>query len=117
MVWLSFEKRKKVTSIVILLNMRMISWGAVREFVMKHPDSGVSLKSWYRKLLRKSPEGFHDLQSVFPGVDFVGNNRYVFNIKGNKYRVVAIVLFGPQKVFIRFIGTHAEYERINCKEI
>ncbi len=97
--------------------MPMISWGLVREFVKEHPDSSVSLKTWYRKLARKNPTGIHDLRRAFSGVDYVGNNRFVFNIKGNRYRVVAIVLFGPQKVFIRFIGTHAEYNKINCKEI
>lgn len=97
--------------------MRMVSYGVVREFIRKHPDSSVSLSSWFRKLARKKPAGFHELKRAFSGVDYVGNNRYVFNIKGNKYRVVAIVLFGPQKVFIRFIGTHAQYDKINCKEI
>lgn len=97
--------------------MRMISYGTVREFIKEHPDSSVSLRSWYRKLVRKKPTGIQDLRRAFSGVETVGNNRYIFNIKGNKYRVVAIILFGPQIAYIRFIGTHAEYEKINCKEI
>jgi len=97
--------------------MRMISYRYIREFIKVHPDSSVALRSWYRKLARKNPAGIHELKRAFSGVDYVGNNRYVFNIKGNKYRVVALILFGPQKVFIRYIGTHEDYISINCKEI
>lgn len=97
--------------------MRVISHGTVKAFIREHPDSGVALSSWYRKLSRKKPNGIHELKWKFPGVDYVGNQRYVFNIKGNKYRVVALIFFKSQKVFIRFIGTHAQYDKINCKEI
>jgi len=54
---------------------------------------------------------------MFGSVDYVGNNRYVFNIKGNHYRLVAIVIFASQKIYIRFIGTHTEYSKIDCKTI
>lgn len=114
---MSFEKRKKVTNIVILDFMHVVSYKYIREFIKKHPDSSVSLRSWYRKLARKKPDGIHELKRAFPRVDYVGRNRYVFNIKGNKYRVVALLLFSTQIAYIRFIGTHAEYEKINCKEI
>lgn len=114
---MSFEKWNTITKIVIQINMRVISHRIVREFIKRHPDSGVALSAWYRKLSRKRPGGIHDLKRAFPRVEYIGNRRYVFNIKGNKYRAVAIVLFGPQKVFIRFIGTHAQYSKINCKEI
>ena len=56
-------------------------------------------------------------KKTFGQVDFVGNNRVVFNIKGNQYRLVAIVIFASQKVYIRFIGTHNEYEKIDCATI
>lgn len=114
---MSFEKWNKNTKIVIQIIMHVISYKYIREFIKKYPDSRVSLTSWYRKLNRKRPAGTDDLKRAFPGVDYVGNNRYVFNIKGNKYRVVALLLFSTQIAYIRFIGTHAEYGRINCKEI
>jgi mRNA interferase HigB len=117
MVRLDFEKQNIITKIVIHISMHVVSYKYVREFIKKHPDSRVSLTSWYRKLNRKRPAGIHELQMAFPGVDYVGNRRYVFNIKGNKYRVVAILLFSTQIAYIRFIGTHAEYGKINCKEI
>lgn len=58
-----------------------------------------------------------DIKIDFPSVDYVGNLHYVFNIKGNKYRVVVVVNFRMGYVFIRFTGTHAEYDRINCATI
>jgi len=114
---LSFEKWNKITNIVIQIFMHVVSYKYIREFIKKHPDSRVSLTSWYRKLNRKKPAGIHDLKRAFPGVDYAGNRRYVFNIKGNKYRVVALLLFTTQIAYIRFIGTHEEYGKINCKEI
>jgi mRNA interferase HigB len=59
----------------------------------------------------------NDINRKFSGVDYIGNDRYVFNISGNKYRLVASINFCKQKAFVRFIGTHSEYEKINCKTI
>ena len=56
-------------------------------------------------------------KKMFRGVDFIGNNRFVFNICGNKYRIVVVVIFASQKMYIRFIGTHTEYSKINCSII
>ena len=53
-----------------------------------------------------------DMKKTFNSVDYVGNQHYVFNIKHNEYRLVVVVQFTPQNVFIRFIGTHAEYDKI-----
>ena len=57
------------------------------------------------------------IKKDFPSVDYVGNQRYVFNIKGNNYRLVFVIKFVPQFVFIRFVGTHAEYDKIDCSTI
>ncbi len=97
--------------------MHVISYKRIKKFIQKHPESSVQLKSWYRRLSRIRPSNIHELKRKFPGVDYVGNYRYVFNIKGNRYRVVAKILFTTQIVYIRFVGTHSEYDRINCKEI
>ena len=59
----------------------------------------------------------NELRRKFANVEYVGNERFVFNISGNKYRLVAWINFCKQKVFIRFIGMHPEYEKINCKTI
>jgi len=97
--------------------MHVISYKRIREFIQEHPDSSIQLRSWYRRLMRLRPSNIHELRRVFPGVDYVGNYRYVFNIKGNRYRVVAKILFTTQIVYIRFVGTHVQYDQVNCKEI
>lgn len=58
-----------------------------------------------------------ELKQDFPSADYVGEGRYVFNIKGNNYRMVVIVLFIDDILTIRFVGTHAEYDKINCLTI
>ena len=58
-----------------------------------------------------------DVKETFSDIDFVGNDRYVFNIGGNKYRLVAMIHFSTRTVYIRFIGTHKEYDKIDCSTI
>jgi mRNA interferase HigB len=58
-----------------------------------------------------------EIKSDFNSVDYIGNNRYVFDIKGNEFRIVAIIIFASQKLFIRFIGTHNQYDKINVLKI
>lgn len=97
--------------------MHVVSYKRIRKFSGKHPDSSVALRSWYVKMKRIKPAGYHELKKQFPGVDRAGNGRYIFNIKGNKYLLVVLIFFDTQVAYIRFIGTHAEYDRINCTEI
>lgn len=59
----------------------------------------------------------NELKGKFPGVEYVGNDRFVFNIGGNKYRLVTLINFKAQRAYIRFIGTHAEYNSTDCKTI
>jgi len=60
---------------------------------------------------------FNEIKQTFNSADFVGNDRYVFNIKGNKYRLVAVIHFDIRTVYIKFIGTHKEYDRIDILTI
>lgn len=61
---------------------------------------------------------FNDVRNTFGSVDAVGNDRYVFNIKGNDYRLIAMIFFDKRTVYIRFIGTHAEYDKIkDCSRV
>lgn len=92
--------------------MRVISFAAIRDFVAVHADANEPLKEWYKAVTKAYWRNFTDMRRTFNSVDYVGNDRYVFNIKGNSYRIVAIVLFINQKVYIRFVGTHEEYDRI-----
>ncbi len=84
---------------------------------MKHPQSRVALGTWYKKMKRSSPSSVNEVKRMFKGTDYIGDDRYVFTICENKYRLIALISFCKQKVFIRFIGTHAEYLRINSKTI
>ncbi len=92
--------------------MRVISFAAIRDFIAVHADAEQPLKDWYKAVSKAYWRNFADIKQTFNTVDYVGNDRYVFDIKGNNYRIVAIVLFINQKVYIRFVGTHEEYERI-----
>lgn len=60
---------------------------------------------------------FNEMKAIFNSVDAVGNDRFVFNIRGNNYRLVAMIFFDIRTVFIRFIGLHKEYDKIDCSTI
>ena len=97
--------------------MRIITFATIREYIKKHADVDVPLRDWYKKTEKSDWTCLADMKQTFNSVDYIGNDRFVFNIKGNDYRLVAIVLFAAKKVFIRFIGTHKEYDRIDCSSI
>jgi mRNA interferase HigB len=97
--------------------MRVVSHKAIKEFATKHSTSIVALKDWYTKTKLSEWNSFLDIKETFNSVDYIANDRYVFNIKGNDYRLVAIVIFASKKVYIRFIGTHAQYDKIDCSNI
>ena len=84
----------------------------IRDFIAKHADTDVPLRDWYKRVTNADWNTFADMKQTFNTVDYVGNDRYVFDIKGNNYRVVAIVLFVNKKVYMRFVGTHDEYDKI-----
>lgn len=97
--------------------MRIVSFKRIKTFIERHNDSKTALEEWYYKTTRAEWRNLSDIKKNFNSVDYVGNNRFVFNVKGNNYRLVAIIIFSSQKVYIRFIGTHAEYDKIDCKNI
>jgi len=98
--------------------MRVFIYKTLVDYYTRHPESKAALEEWFIKTKKSKWNNFAEVKETFSGVDSVGNRRYVFNIKGNAYRLVAIVLFVPKYVYIRFIGTHAEYSKINdCSTI
>ena len=97
--------------------MRVIAISTLREFWTKHPDGEQALKEWYVKTCRAKWTSLSDMRKDFNSVDYVGNQRYVFNIKRNHYRLVVAIKFTPSLVYIRFVGTHEEYNRINVSTI
>ena len=90
--------------------MQLISIKALRDFAARHGDSAQPLQDFRRKVERGSYANFAELRAVFPTVDKVGA-RYVFNIGGNKYRLVAGVDFAHRRVFIKAVLTHSEYDK------
>lgn len=92
--------------------MRIIKEKTIYNFAKSHADAFEPLKEWIHTVRKAQWDNFAEMKQSFNSVDNVGNHRYVFNIKGNDYRIVAIVQFIPKRVFIRFIGTHAEYDKI-----
>ena len=97
--------------------MHVISSKRIKEFAEDHPDSAIKLGRWYKWMKKGKFKNLADLKSKFPGVDYIGNDRFVFNISGNRYRLVALINFTKQKTFVRFIGTHPEYDKINSETI
>ena len=71
-----------------------------------------ALEEWHEKTENAEWDSFAQLKQTFNSADHVGKNRIVFNIKGNKYRLIALVLFKTKMVYIRFIGSHDEYDKI-----
>lgn len=97
--------------------MHIISRTKLITFWLKHQDSEVALRYWFNKVTKANWKSINDLKKDFPTADYVGENRVVFNIKGNNYRLIVVIYFDGQKIYIRFIGTHAEYDKINAKII
>lgn len=97
--------------------MRIVTYKRIQEFSEKKPDVQTALQDWYYKTSKASWNSFSDVRKTFNSADLVGNSRIIFNIKGNQYRLVAIVIFASKKVYIRFIGTHREYDKIDCSKI
>ena len=90
--------------------MHIITRKRIKEFIKKHPDSETSLDNWYRILKKKDYNSLGELKEHFPDADYV-DGYTVFNISGNKYRLIAAIHFNRKKVFIRDILTHAGYDK------
>jgi mRNA interferase HigB len=86
-------------------------------FAEKHPLSAAPLNNWYNIAKTADWNKLAAIKRVFNTVDYVGNDRHVFNIKGNDYRLVAMIFFDKRTLFIRFVGTHSEYDKIDCSTI
>ena len=97
--------------------MRIISRRVLREFWEKHPDTAIPLQTWFHDVERSTWNSPADIKEVYRNASFVANNRIVFNIKGNLYRLVVEVVYQHGVVYIRFVGTHEEYDRIDVTTI
>lgn len=87
------------------------------DFVQSHTQAVKPLNKWVEVVRAAQWKNHADLKNQFPSADYVKNGRYVFNIGGNNYRVVAVVIFIGGVMNIRFVGTHAEYDKIDSSTI
>jgi mRNA interferase HigB len=97
--------------------MRIISRKRLRDFWIQHPDAQSSLEAWYADVKQAQWKTPADIKNIYRNASIVANNRAIFNIKGNKYRLVVAVQYEYGIVYIRFIGTHPEYDKIDAARI
>ena len=97
--------------------MVIIAKSALIQFAAQHSATIVPLMEWYDTVSDADWSNVNDVKQTFKSADYVGNERFVFNIKGNRYRLVAAVIFSIRTVYIKFIGTHAEYDKIDVKTV
>ena len=97
--------------------MRIFTEQILKEYAEKNPESKIALQDWVSTVKKSEWRCFSDIKNSCNSVDNIGNQRYVFNIKGNNYRLVVVIKFTIQFVYIRFVGTHQEYDKINCLTI
>ena len=97
--------------------MRIIAKKILRNFWNHHPDSEQQLKAWFQEFSKGCWENPNQIKKEYPTASILPGNRVVFNIKGNHYRLIVKISYDYEMVWIRFIGTHAEYDKINAKTI
>jgi len=97
--------------------MRIIARRTLREFWAKHRTAEQPLRSWYREASQAKWDGPEDIKRRYRHASFLKGNRVVFNIGGNKYRLVVHVNYTYRIMYIRFVGTHGEYDHIDLEKI
>lgn len=97
--------------------MRIISKKPLREFWEDHADAKAALQAWYEDAERAQWRTPSDIKRSYRNASIVGDNRVIFNIKGNDYRLVVKVHYDRGYVYIRFLGTHREYDGIDAERI
>lgn len=96
---------------------RIFAKRTLREFWEKHADAEQYLKTWYDTAMNSKWKTSNDVKNTYANASILKEERVVFNIKGNSYRLVVKFNFEKQWIFIRFIGTHAEYDKIDANNI
>jgi mRNA interferase HigB len=99
------------------IHLRVVAKKILRDFWEIHGDCEQQLKSWFQEASSGEWKNPNELKIDFPSASILNDNRIVFNIKGNKYRLIVKITYEYQMIWIRFIGTHAEYDKINATEI
>ena len=95
--------------------MRIITTSRIVEFYTKHADAKLPLEVWVSRIKALKINNLNELKQVANSVDVIGNNRVIFDIKGNKYRLIVSIDYEGQLIYIKYILTHAEYDKDNWK--
>ncbi|UYN96502.1 MAG: type II toxin-antitoxin system HigB family toxin [Enhydrobacter sp.] len=98
--------------------MQVIALRTLRRFWEKHPQAEGPIRAWYALASQLDWKGPADVKRQFGAtVDFVGDNRVVFDFGGNEYRLIVHVAYAYRRVLVKFVGTHAEYDRIDAETV
>ena len=99
-----------------VIDMRVFSRGTLRDFWQKYPDSEEQLKVWYDIISKNEFKNTNEIKQLFGSADYVRGGLLIFNICGNKYRLIVKINYLKNLVFVLFIGTHQEYDKIDVKD-
>ena len=97
--------------------MRIIAKRALRDFWERHPEAEQPLLAWFREVRQVDWDMPAKVKARYPSASIVAGNRVVFNIKGTDYRLVVKINYGYRTIYVRFVGTHAEYDAVDAKEV
>jgi len=97
--------------------MRIISRKAIIDFYQRYPDSKRSLEAWFHEVRQAEWKTPSDVKLLYPSASILKKGRVVFNNRGNRYRLIAKVIYSTGTVYIRFVGTHKEYDQIDVEGI
>jgi mRNA interferase HigB len=87
------------------------------EYCKKFPEASVALQEWYHELLNSNFRNFNELKRIYANASLVGDERVVFNIMGNRFRLVVRIVFDYRVIQIKWFGTHAQYDKIEVSDI
>lgn len=97
--------------------MRIISKRTLRVFWIRHPDAEEPLLAWYREVEKEDWAKPAQVKEKYRSASFLKGNRVVFNIKGNDYRLIVKINYPYRMLYVRFVGTHVEYDKIDATEV
>lgn len=97
--------------------MRVISVKQLREFWQKHRDAEKPLRAWFHEAKKANWKNFSDIKKRYRTADVLSGNRVIFDIKGNSYRLIVHIHYNTGVVYVRFIGTHSDYDDVNPETV
>lgn len=97
--------------------MKIVALSTLKAFWTKHPEAQRSLEAWYNVAREENWTTPQDIRDRYRSADFVGDRRVVFNIGGNHYRLIVAVAYRTGWVYVKFVGTHAEYDKVDASTV